>query len=129
MSCLDAWAVIALVKDEEPAATRIQQEIERGRPVISWINLVEVHYDLIRRQGREAADNTIAELRDVLEAELPGVERMRAAASLKAENPISLADCFAIATAAARSLPLWTGDPEIIERQESLPCEVVDLRD
>ncbi len=48
-------------------------------------------------------------------------------ARLKARLPVALGDCFAVATAAAHGLPLLTGDPEILERDD-LPCEVVDLR-
>lgn len=52
---------------------------------------------------------------------------MRAAAILKADNSIALADCFAIALAAEEGAALLTGDPEIIEADQ-LPCRVVDLR-
>jgi predicted nucleic acid-binding protein len=48
-------------------------------------------------------------------------------ARLKARAPIALADCFAIATAAAHDLALLTGDPEIIELSDR-PCRVEDLR-
>jgi hypothetical protein len=53
---------------------------------------------------------------------------MRAVANLKAENPTALANCFAIALAAAEGTVLLTGDPEIVERADRLPCEVTDLR-
>ncbi len=53
---------------------------------------------------------------------------MRAAANLKAEHPMALADCFAVALAASESAVLLTGDPEIIDRAGELPCEVKDLR-
>jgi len=48
-------------------------------------------------------------------------------ARLKARLPIALGDCFAVATAAAHRLPLLTGDPEILGRND-LPCAVEDLR-
>jgi hypothetical protein len=38
-----------------------------------------------------------SELRSQIGEDLPGVSAMRAVASLKAEHPITLADCFAIA--------------------------------
>jgi hypothetical protein len=44
-----------------------------------------------------------SEPRELVDEELPGVARMRAVAVLKAEHPIALAGCFAIATAAAKS--------------------------
>jgi predicted nucleic acid-binding protein len=53
---------------------------------------------------------------------------MRSVAALKADHPIALADCFAIATAAAKGAALITGDPEIVDRAEQLPCAVIDAR-
>ena len=49
------------------------------------------------------------------------------AARLKAVTPISFADRFALATAAARGLTLWTGDPEIPDVRDPR-CVVADLR-
>lgn len=97
------------------------------RPVISWINAVEVYYRVERDHGRAEADDVLGQLRQVLEFDLPGVVRMVEAARLKAQLPIALADCFALATAAGRGLRLLTGDPEIVERPD-LPCETEDLR-
>ena len=111
---------------EEPAAAIVQDALDAGRPLMSWINLVEVHYRVARDHGHEIADGTLAELRELVEEELPGVERMRAVARLKAEHPIALADCFAIATAAAGGATLLTGDPEIVQRESGLPCPVLD---
>ena len=53
---------------------------------------------------------------------------MGGVATLKAEHPIALVHCFAIALAATDRVPLLTGDPEIINRAKGLPCEVMDLR-
>jgi len=91
------------------------------------VNLVEVYYRVERDQGREAADETLADLRAALSLDLPGTARMIDVARLKARAPIALADCFAIATAAAHDLALLTGDPEIIELSDR-PCRVEDLR-
>lgn len=106
----------------------VQRALGDARPIVSWINLVEVDYQLRRRHGAEQAATVLSELRDKIEAELPGVERMRQAAALKAVHPIALADCFAIATASAAATTLITGDPEIIERQADFDCPVVDAR-
>ena len=67
-------------------------------------------------------------MRELVVEELPGVSRMRAVAALKAEHPIALANCFAITTAAAHGATLITGDPEIIDRAEQLPCTITDAR-
>lgn len=95
---------------------------------MSWMNLVEVHYRTIRDHGRQEADQVLSELRPQITEHLPGVSAMRAVAAIKADNPIALADCFAIALAAEEGAQLLTGDPEILDRADELPCSVVDLR-
>ena len=125
-ACLDAWAVLAWLDGEEPASGRVEDLLPR-RPVMSWVNAVEVYYRIERDHGRQAADEVLAELRAALELELPGVARMVETARIKAATPIALGDCFAIATAAAHRVALITGDPEILE-QDALPCAVEDLR-
>lgn len=94
---------------------------------MSWINLVEVSYRLTRDHGKQEADRVISELRSQVSEDLPGVSTMRAVAALKAENPIALADCFAIALAVEEGAVLLTGDPEIVGRTGGLPCAVRDL--
>ena len=125
-ACLDAWAVLAWLDGDEPARGRVEAALP-DRPVMSWINAVEVHYRVERDHGRSAADDVISSLRRALELELPTQSRMIETARIKAKIPIALGDCFALATAAAHRMPLLTGDPEILERND-LPCEVRDLR-
>lgn len=120
--------MLAWLDGEEPAAGVVEEALDRERAAMSWINLVEVHYRVARDHGKEEADRVLSELRGRITEDLPGVSTMRRVASLKAENPIALADCFAVALATAESASLLTGDPEIIERAADLPCEVRDLR-
>jgi uncharacterized protein with PIN domain len=124
--CLDSWAVLAWLDGESPACERIEGLLAE-RPVMSWVNAVEVYYRLERDHGRRAADDVLSELRIAFDLELPGTARMIETARLKARLPIALGDCFAVATAAAHRLLLLTGDPEILERPD-LPCGVEDLR-
>lgn len=126
-ACLDSWAVLAWLDGEEPAAEVVARTMERERPAINWINLVEVHYRTARDHGGQEADEVLAELRPQVSEDLPGISAMRAVADLKARHPIALADCFAIALAAETGAVLLTGDPEIIEAAQ-LPCAVQDLR-
>ena len=119
---------MAWLDGDEPAATVVAETLDRERPPMSWMNLVEVHYRTIRDHGRQEADEVLSELRPQITEHLPGVSAMRAVAGLKAANPIALADCFAIALADAEGAQLLTGDPEIIDRDDELPCGVVDLR-
>lgn len=124
--CLDSWAVLAWLDGEQPALSRVDAVIGT-RPVISWINLVEVYYRLERDHGRDRADETLSELRATLTPDLPGTARMIEAARLKARAAIALADCFAATTAAAHGLTLLTGDPELLDLDDP-PCSVEDLR-
>lgn len=124
--CLDSWAILAWLDGEEPAVSRIDGVLA-DRPLTSWVNLVEVYYRVARDQGRDAADGTLADLRAALTLDLPGTTRMIEVARLKARAPVALADCFAMATAAAHDLVLLTGDPEIIDLPDR-PCQVEDLR-
>ncbi len=126
-ACLDSWAVLAWLDGEEPARSRVEASIAMARPVVSWINLVEVYYRIERDHGRIAADDTLAGLSSELVPDLPGTTRMLEVARLKARAPIALGDCFAVATAAAHELVLLTGDPRILELQDS-PCATEDLR-
>jgi predicted nucleic acid-binding protein len=127
-ACLDSWALLAWLDGEEPAAEVVEQAIRDGRPAISWVNLIEVHYRTARDHGPGEADEVLGSLRARVAEDLPGVAAMRAVAALKAAHPIALADCFAIALAAGRGAVLLTGDPEILDRAVLLRCEVADLR-
>jgi predicted nucleic acid-binding protein len=126
--CLDSWAVLAWLDGDEPAAAAVAEVLDRERPAMSWINLVEVSYRLARDHGNDEADQAISQLRSQVNEDLPGVSAMRAVASLKTEHSIALADCFAIALAAENEAMLMTGDPEIVDRAKYLPCGVEDLR-
>jgi PIN domain nuclease of toxin-antitoxin system len=125
-ACLDSWAVLAWLDGEEPAQSRIE-DLVADRPLISWVNLVEVYYRVARDHGSNTADETLGDLRSALSLDLPGTARMIEVACLKARAPIALADCFAVTTASAHRLVLLTGDPEIINL-EDCPCQVEDLR-
>ena len=86
-----------------------------SRPVVSWVNLVEVYHRIERDHGRDTADDTLTALRRKLSPDLPGTARMIDAARLTARASIALADCFAATTAAAHGLVLLTGDPELVD--------------
>lgn len=110
---LDSWAVLAWLNDRQPAAELVESVMDQ-QPVIGWINLVEVYYRTERTQGRANAAQVIRNLRGPLLFDMPLERRMIEAARVKAEHPIALADCFAVATAEAFDAELFTGDPELI---------------
>ncbi len=56
--CLDSWAVLAWLDGEQPAADRVEAALA-DRPVMSWVNAVEVYYRIDRDHGRPAAAETL----------------------------------------------------------------------
>src|SRR5690606_5935644 len=62
---LDAWALLALLQREEPAATRVKeliqamQEDDTVEVFVSVINLGEVYYWIGRMRSVEEADETV----------------------------------------------------------------------
>jgi predicted nucleic acid-binding protein len=124
---LDSWAVLRLLEGTEPAASRVQAELEGdSRPVMSWINLGEVFYVVRRLHGDEAAESVVRDLRPQLDLDLPDATRVLEAAAIKADHAMAYADAFAAATALAHRAPLLTGDPELL--LPSAPWEHEDLR-
>lgn len=111
---LDSWAVLRYLEGVEPTATIVESLFAERRPLMSWINLGEVHYVLRRARGEGVAAETIRDLRDVVDARLPEVSLLLDAARIKADHPMAYADAFSAALAVATSAELWTGDPELL---------------
>ena len=111
---LDSWAVLRYMEDEAPAAGQVAALLESDRPIISWINLGEVYNVVRRREGGDRAAETVRDLRQVLDAELPNADRVLEAARIKADHSLAYADAFAAATASAHDAVLWTGDPQLL---------------
>ena len=123
--CLDSWAVLRWLEGNEPAATEVESAMG-ARPIMSWINLGEVSYVIERAAGLEEARRVVRHLRPRLDLDLPSEARVLSAAHLKAQHAIAYADAFALATAIAHEVKLFTGDPEILDGDPHWP--VVDLR-
>jgi len=124
---LDSWALLAYLKDEQPAG-RIEGEWLARKPAICSINLGEVLYMRIRDKGEKAAVTDIGAIRRNAVVVDPDWELVVVAARHKAHGGLAYADAFCIATAERLDAALWTGDPEIVEASDELSCEVVDLR-
>ncbi|HUP69936.1 MAG TPA: PIN domain-containing protein [Acidimicrobiales bacterium] len=111
---LDSWAVLRYLEDTEPAAQAVAELLDSETPLMSWINLGEVHYVLRRRHGEHDATETVRDLRDVIDARLPDERVVLDAARIKAAHPMAYADAFAAALAVAQDATLWTGDPGLL---------------
>jgi ribonuclease VapC len=111
---LDSWAVLRYLENTEPAATLVADLLDDGRPLMSWINLGEVHYVVRRSHGEDDAMETVRDLRDLIDVRLPDERLILDAARLKADHPMAYADAFGAALALAEDATLWTGDPELL---------------
>ena len=111
---LDSWAVLRLLEGAEPAASRVEQVLDAGRPVMSWINLGEIFYVVRRDQDDKEAHEVVRDVRSRLLLDLPSEERVLAAAAIKADHRMAYADAFAAATAVTHRATLLTGDPKLL---------------
>jgi uncharacterized protein len=126
---LDAWAILAFLQGEEPAATRVREVIEGAqegtvRLFISIVNVGEVYYRIGKLRGSKEADATLKDLSllpiEVLSAD---DDTVLAAARLKMEHVLSYADAFAAVTAQQKDATLLTGDPELLDLKRVVKIE------
>ncbi|CAN5558783.1 type II toxin-antitoxin system VapC family toxin [soil metagenome] len=111
---LDSWAVMRLLEGVEPAASRVQEVIDSGDAVMSWMNLGEILYILRRSHGADAASRTVNDIEGTVRVMLPDRQTVVDAATIKSTHSMSYADAFAAATAMQLAAELWTGDPELL---------------
>jgi predicted nucleic acid-binding protein len=121
---LDSYALLAHFQGE-PSALKVKEIIKRAQDkdavvFLSLINLGETIYTIGRRLGWDSALEAL-EIALMLPIQIGEVtmERVLAAARIKATLPISYADSFAVALAQEMSATVITGDPEF-KRVESM---------
>jgi ribonuclease VapC len=92
--------------------------------LMSEINLGEVYYILLRALGEAAGNQVFSSflLLPIRRVEAD-FELIRTAAQLKAQFPVSYADCLAAATALRHQASLVTGDPDFKKIEPQLPME------
>ena len=113
----DSHALLAFFQKEEGADTvanilrkALKQKLEQ---LICVINLGEIIYMTKRRFGDKRKVEILGRIHQLRFKILPVPEAIvYKAAELKAQYPISYADCFALACAIEHSAILITGDPE-----------------
>ncbi len=129
---LDAWAVLALLQKEEPAASRVKgllEEAEEGNVelFISIINLGEVIYRIGKVKGEKEAQETLDEIRRLSLTVVPATEEaVFTAARFKMGYAISYANAFAAATAQDLGAVLVTGDPEPEQLEDRIRIEKLE---
>jgi predicted nucleic acid-binding protein len=127
---LDSYAVIGYLEDE-PFADWLKQLLLSARKrrcqlSMHAIQLGEVYYILLREQGKAIADLAYARIKDfpVTIVDTVDDKLLLAAATLKANFPMSYADTFAAALAQINHAVLLTGDPEFKALEEKEIIEV-----
>ena len=126
--CFDAYAVLCYVRGETGAqqVEDILTACREGRMTacINKLNLGEVYYRTIRSLGQDEADELL-DLFNQLPVEQIALsdDLLWAACRLKAHYPMSLADCFAAATAMQEDASLLTGDPDFKQVQDRVQIE------
>ncbi|HEX7362186.1 MAG TPA: PIN domain-containing protein [Bryobacteraceae bacterium] len=114
---LDAWAIIAWLKDEQPAEkveSLLKSAERRERKLLmNIVNIGEVFYASVKTRDRAYGERVLHDLRSRIATVSADDDLAMRAARLKAQYAISYADAFAAATAIAHALPLVTGDPEL----------------
>jgi predicted nucleic acid-binding protein len=113
----DSYALLAFFQREDgaDAVAGILRKSAKQRldQFINVINLGEIIYLTKRRFGDEKKIEILGRIHQLGLKVLPAPEPLvYQAAELKAEYPISYADCFALACALEHSAILVTGDPE-----------------
>jgi ribonuclease VapC len=91
---------------------------------ISCVNLGEIAYITRRKSGPETTEVILSAV-DMLPIEVVGVDMALAlgAAEIKADYPISYADCFALALAKRIGGTVVTGDPEFKKVGDLAPIQ------
>ena len=126
---LDAWALLALLQKEEPAASQVRSLLqeaqqERWRALVSVINLGEVYYVVGKAKGEAEAQKVTEEIRRLPVEVVPASDtRVFAATHLKIHHPLSYADACAAAIADEFAATLVTGDPELVAMQGTIQVE------
>ncbi len=136
---LDAYAVIALLRDE-PAADKVQRILEgdgqEKRPTLTAVGVAEVLDHLIRIGGleEETASLDLAQLGLLDTAPLdPSVAasagRLRTRHYHRKRCAISLADCIAAESGRAAGIAVVTSDPHLLDVCHREQIAVVALPD
>jgi len=113
---LDTYAILAVIEDEPGAQTVAyiisdeQAELHRGA-----ISLGEAYYILLRRQGKQPAEEIVGSilLDDSFVINEASWQRIKDAAAIKARGGLSYADAFVLGLAQEIQAAVVTGNPEI----------------
>lgn len=123
---LDSYALLAYLKKEDKYE-RIK-ELLASKDVILFmneINIGECFYILARERGMDKAEYFVHTILPNLPItkKANGFQDIIEAAKIKANHPLSYADCFAIQTSLKEDAPIITGDPEFKKAEKLAKIE------
>ena len=115
---LDSFALLSYL-NKETGFEKVREaladaQVSDGSVLMNEVNVGETYYILHRQRGVQEAEYFL----DTVLVGLPillvqnDFQDVIDAARIKAEYPLSFADCFAVATARRESAIILTGDPE-----------------
>ncbi len=110
---LDTWAVLRYLEDAGAAAEAVSDLVGQEKPLMSWINLGEVHYVLRRLHGEDVATETVRDLRDVIHARLPPTSRLSSTPPTSKPTTRWPTPTRSLRLTVAFDATLWTADPEL----------------
>jgi PIN domain nuclease of toxin-antitoxin system len=129
---LDACALLAMMNDEEGAPTVgnlwRDAHLAGEKILLHAINLMEVHYTLLKNKKESQANQLLSTARNADEPlkliDYIDLEILTTASSLKAKFRISLADAIAISTALKHKALLVTADHKEMDvvEQSGIRC-------
>lgn len=129
---LDAWALLAFLQKEEPAATRMNALLRQAKApsdtelYAAVLNLGEVYYRIAKGKSESQASEALALFRRLSIRTVSATdERVYAAARFKGRFAVSHADAFACTTSQEFGAILVTGDPEIMHLSHLLTIEIL----
>jgi predicted nucleic acid-binding protein len=115
---LDSFALLSYLNKEtgfeKVREALAEAQVSDGSVLMNEVNVGETYYILHRQRGVQEAEYFL----DTVLVGLPillvqnDFQDVIDAARIKAEYPLSFADCFAVATAKRESATILTGDPE-----------------
>ena len=114
-SVIDSFALLAYLKQESNYKKMedflLSQETQL---LMNDINIGETFYILARERGLDQAEYFVNAILPNLPIDKIGntLTEVIEAAQIKAQYPISYADCFAVATAIREKAAIVTGDPD-----------------
>ncbi len=117
MYVLDSFALLAYFQ-AEPGGLKVRDllkkaSVKKAEAFLSVLNLGEIIYITERRLGRNTADETLADISQLpIQLVETNMERVLAAAHIKANYAISYADAFVVSLAQELKATIVTADPE-----------------